>query len=59
MSKWEAFNNGSGKLMWFVARVTSTGQEYLWGANGNLVRYGSNVTAQRAADKLNNKGGLK
>jgi hypothetical protein len=53
MGKWEIANNGSGKRIYFLFKDTPTGTEYHWSAGGNLVRYASHITAQKAADKLN------
>lgn len=55
---WRPANNGTGKRIWFLVRGDGDPRvplkdRYHFGAGGNLVRYASVDSAQRAADKLN------
>jgi hypothetical protein len=57
---WRPANNGTGKRIWFLLRdgcetdqSIPLADRYHYGRNGNLVRYASQATAQRAADRLN------
>jgi hypothetical protein len=54
---WHPASSGAGKRHWFLIRDMGKDipveDRYYYGANGNLVRYASCESAQRAADKLN------
>jgi hypothetical protein len=60
LPEWTAACNGAGKRSWFLVRGTGVdfdrvpvSQRYFYGASGQLVRYASCQSAQRAADVLN------
>jgi hypothetical protein len=59
LTPWKPYNNGAGKRPWFLARSGPDSDSipledrYHYNAAGNLVRYASIESAQRAADKLN------
>lgn len=51
---WRPANNGTGPRMYFLVReAVNLRDRYHYGASGQLVRYGSNAAAQKAADHLN------
>ena len=56
MGYWRTANNGSGKRRWFLIwsdESVPVSDRYYFAANGNLVRYVSHQSAQKAADRLN------
>jgi len=58
MGNWQAWNDGTGKRKWFLARVVDGITEYHWakprkGCSVALVRYASYKTACKAAVRLN------
>lgn len=61
--RWQAGNDGSGKLRWFVYRRPLhergpgfySGSETHRGVSGRVLRYASGEAAQRVADALNAK----
>jgi hypothetical protein len=60
-SDWQAWNDGTGKRKWFLARSGIGGMEYHWAKPaqerpGALIRYARYETACRAAERLNVKG---
>lgn len=52
---WQAYNNGSGKRIWFLSREVDGVTEYHWSKIGRLIRYKSFATAKAAAARLNGK----
>jgi len=53
-SGWQPASNGRNKMHWFLYRDGDPdGREYREDSRGNLIRYASYETAQRAADQLN------
>jgi hypothetical protein len=55
---WQAWNDGSGKRKWFLARVVNGVTEYHWSkpdphGQQHVIRYASYETACRAAERLN------
>lgn len=57
---WEPANNGTGKRIWFLIRGRGLESDrvpindrYHTDVKGDLIRYKSSETAQKAADKLN------
>lgn len=57
---WRAAVNGTSKRPWFLIRGWGTesdsvplAERYLYDVSGQLVRFASNETAQRAADRMN------
>lgn len=57
--EWHPANNGSGARIHFLIRdAAELNDRYHYAANGRLIRYASNRTAQKAADKLNREEGF-
>jgi hypothetical protein len=53
---WRPAVNGGGKFPWFLIwsdESVPVSERYHYNGKGNLVRFASHETAQRAADKLN------
>jgi len=52
MGNWQAWNDGTGKRKWFLARVVDGITEYYWSSTGVLVRYARYETALQSAKRL-------
>jgi hypothetical protein len=53
---WRPANNGAGRRIWFVYRdAPKVEDRYHLSGSGQLVRYASIESAQRAADLLNER----
>jgi hypothetical protein len=56
LAPWEPANNGTGKRIWFLTRRDESlpvSDRYRFTSRGQLVKYKSFETAQKAADELN------
>jgi len=57
-SPWQPWNDGTGKRIWFLARIVDGLTEYHWSkpdphGQQHVIRYASYKTAGRAAERLN------